>query len=81
LFDVETAVRETLDVCAPAAPMDAIRNRAQQMAARSAARFRITAVAALALSLAGLGLAVAEHVAPMGPPVPVVSSTPSPSMT
>jgi hypothetical protein len=81
LFEIQTAVRETLDVRAPAPPMDAIRSRAQQMAARSAARFRMTALAALVLSLAGLGFAVAEREAPAGPPLPVASSTPSPTVT
>jgi hypothetical protein len=82
LFEVEIAVRESVDVWTPPPPLDAIRKRASEMSAHSAARFRLLAVAALALSLAGLGVAVAEHPAStVGPPPPVASTTPAPSMT
>jgi hypothetical protein len=81
--NLDTAVRDALSVPAPAAPLEAIRDRGRAIRERSRSRRHAVALAALLLSFAGLAIAAGEHATgtAVHAPMPLASIRPAPAVT
>jgi hypothetical protein len=82
-YNLDAALRDAVTVAVPEVPLQAIRARGGDIAARARRRRNALAVAALLLSFAGLTVAVVERPAssPSHLPTPIASIHPAPIVT